>query len=322
MTKAESSFLQGDIEDFIASGKQVDVHKVQLEPGVLEYHLEEIDLGDIRVRQVTINKQMQIEWCQPHGWTSFVLSPPQIEGICNHQDHTLLADTLAVLYPGTEQSFKCTSNWRDLEIMVSDAALAEVGRNFCNPKKQENLKLSLSQQQAERLRSACLSAFQDEKLLNQLRVDGEHKRHFRNIVIGELGLVLASESNPLSTSSRTPSQRHLLVRRALELIQKNNPSTLNAAELGNQLGTTQRSLQRAFNEVLGVSPYQYLMLERLNSSRHKLRHGMDDTTIASLAAHSGFPSASDFSRHYKRFYGELPSQTLTGSKDIKPADIK
>jgi AraC family ethanolamine operon transcriptional activator len=76
-------------------------------------------------------------------------------------------------------------------------------------------------------------------------------------------------------------------------------------------GVSERTLQYAFKEVMGMTPVAYLTRFRLHRVRQALRaatHG--STTVTTEALKWGFWHFGDFSRAYKACFGELPSETL------------
>jgi AraC-like DNA-binding protein len=76
-------------------------------------------------------------------------------------------------------------------------------------------------------------------------------------------------------------------------------------------GVSERTLQHAFQNVMGMSPIAYLTRLRLHRVRKALQmatHG--STTVSAQALKWGFWHFGDFSRAYKNCFGELPSETL------------
>ena len=74
-------------------------------------------------------------------------------------------------------------------------------------------------------------------------------------------------------------------------------------------GVSRRSLQYAFEEVLGVSPLTYLRAQRLNAVRRAIKTAETDTPVMEIAARWGFWHPSYFTASYKKLFGELPSAT-------------
>ena len=74
---------------------------------------------------------------------------------------------------------------------------------------------------------------------------------------------------------------------------------------------SERTLQYAFKEVMGLTPLTYVIRLRLNRVRQALvaaTHG--STTVSAEALRWGFWHFGDFSRAYKACFGEAPSETL------------
>jgi AraC family ethanolamine operon transcriptional activator len=74
---------------------------------------------------------------------------------------------------------------------------------------------------------------------------------------------------------------------------------------------SERALEYAFKDVMGLTPLAYLTRLRLHRVRQALlfaTHGT--TTVSAVALDWGFWHFGDFSRAYKDCFGELPSDTL------------
>jgi AraC family ethanolamine operon transcriptional activator len=76
-------------------------------------------------------------------------------------------------------------------------------------------------------------------------------------------------------------------------------------------GVSQRSLEYAFKEVMGMTPMAYLTRVRLHRVRKALQAGTrSSTTVSAEALNMGFWHFGEFSRAYRDCFGELPSETL------------
>jgi len=79
---------------------------------------------------------------------------------------------------------------------------------------------------------------------------------------------------------------------------------------------SERSLEYAFKELMGITPVAYVTRLRLHRVRQALRvatHGT--TTVTAEALRRGFWHFGDFARAYKECFGELPSDTLRRKPD-------
>ena len=74
---------------------------------------------------------------------------------------------------------------------------------------------------------------------------------------------------------------------------------------------SERTLQYAFKDIMGMSPLSYLNRLRLHRAREELRRATSDsTTVSDVAMNWGFWEFGEFSRAYKNCFGEVPSKTL------------
>jgi AraC-like DNA-binding protein len=106
-----------------------------------------------------------------------------------------------------------------------------------------------------------------------------------------------------------------LVRRAQEFIEKSGSTPVHISELTTALRVPRRSLQRAFDEILGISPMKYLQHRRLCEARILLRERVDPhVTVADVAFEQGFSDFGRFSKYYRSLFGENPSETLRSAR--------
>jgi len=99
-----------------------------------------------------------------------------------------------------------------------------------------------------------------------------------------------------------------LVDDARDLISSRLTTSLTVGEIAGDLAVSRRVLERAFRQYLGMTPYQYLIVERLHAARSILKRR--EHTVLETCAASGFQDASRFSGMYARHFGESPSETL------------
>ena len=98
---------------------------------------------------------------------------------------------------------------------------------------------------------------------------------------------------------------------AVYWIRTHTDGPLAISDICGDLDVSSRSLHRAFEAELGISPARYLKLFRLSRVRHDLaRAAPGGTTVARAACHWGFWELGRFAGAYRSQFGELPSATL------------
>lgn len=113
-----------------------------------------------------------------------------------------------------------------------------------------------------------------------------------------------------------------LVARVNEFLQENLSEPLTISALSRVAGVSERTLRSAFHDVLGVSPKQYAIRERLRAAREALCNAdPDSTTVTDVAMTYGFFELGRFAGRYRDVFGERPSETLRHVSEIWPEQV-
>ena len=112
-------------------------------------------------------------------------------------------------------------------------------------------------------------------------------------------------------SERTRQAQSLIVKMAEESALSQTEDHLYVSDLCRVAGVSERTLEYAFKEVMGLTPVTYLIRLRLHRVRRALLAATQgSTTVSTEALNWGFWHFGEFSRAYKDCFGELPSDTL------------
>jgi len=113
-----------------------------------------------------------------------------------------------------------------------------------------------------------------------------------------------------SAVSSSFQRRQRIVAKARELVLAHRDQALTVPQLCERLFVSRRTLQYCFEDVLGMSPIQYLRLIRLNGARRHLRQAPTESLmVQDVAADWGFGHFSQFSSDYRKLFGHSPSQS-------------
>ncbi len=126
-------------------------------------------------------------------------------------------------------------------------------------------------------------------------------------------LVLHSPASVRRPRGRPVVPRQDIIRRSVDHIQKSIRGEAVIGDLLLAAGTSQRSLSRAFDEMFGMGPQQYYMLERLHVVRKALREATPGDTVTSLCARFGVWDLGRFAGMYHRTFGLQPSAELAAA---------
>lgn len=125
----------------------------------------------------------------------------------------------------------------------------------------------------------------------------------------QLDSILADQGDPLFSPRLKPDTITCLhqAREILTTQLENPPSSL---ELAQQVGVSDRTLQRGFKELFGTTVIGYLMQQRLKRAEQLLREG--DLTVTEVANEVGYSHLGHFAAAFKQRFGMTPSQCLAG----------
>lgn len=106
-------------------------------------------------------------------------------------------------------------------------------------------------------------------------------------------------------------QRHEICCRAIAFVE-NFRAPISVPELAAAVGAKRRTLERAFRETLGIAPYRFMRLHRLNRLHRSLRMAdLGQRKVTDVASEWGFKELGRTAVEYKRLFGESPSSTLS-----------
>jgi len=134
------------------------------------------------------------------------------------------------------------------------------------------------------------------------------------ILLATLRSAVQVESTPHDLTRQAHSR---VVQIAEDFALSHTAERLHVTDLCEAAGVSERTLQYAFKELMGMTPVAYLTRLRLHRVRQALRAATHaSTTVTKAALRWGFWHFGDFSRAYKDCFGELPSDTLRRTSDV------
>lgn len=120
-------------------------------------------------------------------------------------------------------------------------------------------------------------------------------------------------SGPTSRNQPAGRRRDLMqtVRQATEFIDAHLHEPVRIVELCRVTGVSWISLERSFDNVLGVTPKRYLTLRRLSRARRRLlAASATPGSVAAIGRDCGICHAGRFLIAYRELFGETPTATL------------
>ena len=95
------------------------------------------------------------------------------------------------------------------------------------------------------------------------------------------------------------------IARAIEYLSCRLDKAVTIEDMAAQVGMSRAVLHRKFKQATCMSPIQFMKSMRLNNAAMKIAGGMN---VSEAAMEVGYVSSSQFSREFKRMYGQSPRQ--------------
>lgn len=102
-------------------------------------------------------------------------------------------------------------------------------------------------------------------------------------------------------------ERQLL--RVLDYIHEHLDQEIKLADLAELLGMSQFHFSAQFKQAIGISPYQYLLQQRVERAKKLLKH--TERSIMEIALECGFNSHSHLGKQFRQFTGMTPKAYRT-----------
>ncbi len=128
--------------------------------------------------------------------------------------------------------------------------------------------------------------------------------------LGYLHLVMAEAEETLVRESALPAGEtgvQRIVKQMIHYMSSQYAHPVSIEQMCSSLGYNRAYLSRIFKKETGLTPVTYLLKLRIDKSRQLLRE-RPELSIEQIAASVGLADALYFSRQFRRFHGESPSE--------------
>lgn len=144
-------------------------------------------------------------------------------------------------------------------------------------------------------------------LTTELETDQSHSRLFVDSLTIALSIHLLRHysdlQQPLREDANKLPQRKL--QQAIAYINEHLTADLTIAAIADELKMSQYYFSRLFKQSTGVSPYQYVMQQRIERAKYLLR--TTSLSVAEVALKSGFSNQNQLAIQFRKFTNTTPS---------------
>ncbi|MBS0374713.1 MAG: helix-turn-helix domain-containing protein [Proteobacteria bacterium] len=294
-----------DIDAQAAHFRGFGQHYEQLGAGPFRGTVESYQFGgELTVNFESTNRELMQAASTPHERLGFsVLAPGSAPCVLNAQ---LVTDRDVILYPaGTTVEGKTPAGMQIYCVDIAAGSLAGHGVET------RDIRVVRDPERSEALRDLLVAGIDAFRRLGGPTAHQAATSHF-HASLSEHVWQVASAENPEPTGVRRRGRKAAfrIFHRARERFIAELPVGPSIGAVCREIGVSRRSLEGAFDYVVGVSPAHFIRTLQLNRVRRDLlAPELAGTAIGSLAARHGVWHWSRFSQNYRLMFGELPSET-------------
>jgi AraC family transcriptional regulator, ethanolamine operon transcriptional activator len=249
------------------------------------------------------------------GLLAYVTFGPRTKGTVNGLP--IRPELMLAVEPETEVLFVTDVGYESLSILIPPA---DIRAHFLDRRREKESRMprGVETLQAEgpmvrRLFDWGIRLVRTAELQPSLLNDRREARAAAQVEMVEtlLSTLGAATDFEPSRADQAYQSQTLVVKAAEDYAMSHADDHVYVGDLCRAAATSERALEYAFKNVLGLTPMAYLTRLRLHRVRRALlqaTHG--SATVSALALDWGFWHFGDFSRAYRNCFGELPSETL------------
>jgi len=293
----------------------LDLDAVQLQSMPLQVRRVMVRLGSTAVVFHSTNLRIGTRTSVRKGFLGYVAFGPQSNGTVNGLP--VRPGVMLAAAPETETSFVADGGYESITFLVKPqdmlAHLTARRREseFHMPRGVEPLQVDAARScglfdWGKRLVDTALQepALFDESMKERIAAQNE-------LLETLLATLRVADDLESTRSDRARQAQGLIVKAAEDYAMAQSSDRLYVTDLCKVAAVSERTLEYAFKEIMGLTPVTYLTRLRLHRVRQALLAGNPgSTTVSAEALNWGFWHFGEFSRAYRECFGELPSETL------------
>lgn len=313
-----------DISDAMAVGAGIevfDLDAMQLQSTPFRGRRVTVRLGAATVVSYSTNLRVRTRTRARPGIVGYVAFGPHCRGSVNGL--SVREGLLLAAAPESEARFVVDADWEDVAFMVRPE---DVAAHLAARRREGEYRMPRDVDLLDADPAAVRALFDWGKRLVDTAVREPALFDLpRNAIVAEMELFEAllhaigsAARFALSRSETTRQSYSLVVKNAEDYALSHVGEPLHVGDLCRAASVSERTLEHAFKEIMGLTPVNYLIRLRLHRVRQELvaaHHAT--TTVSAVAINWGFWHFGEFSRAYRECFQELPSTTLRRQSEFR-----
>lgn len=306
-------FEINDFNHFREAVHSWDIDFLQLDGGTFHSKLQQMILPEIQIAHTHFDCHLDQRGHSPDDMWSFVLMSEDASMYKFNHVITQNRSTMVIYSPGSEIISVAYPGFHVYILSVKQDHLQKLAQELGLDKIEEKLgqidRVELDPEQADSLRGQLQDILNDAGALENKVISHEGKKLLLNFVpikfLKEIGSQIGCAKD------KVIQEKNMFYMEAKVYMHTHLHEPITIEEIAKKFKLSERTLRNYFKEELNTSPKQYLTALRLTKIRDELKVlRMEKGLVEKTARRFGFHHMGQFSKTYKDFFGELPSETL------------
>lgn len=296
------------LESFYLAQTSTETSFVQLSAGPAVLRARSLDLGVLRVLQVSGNgRHLWVDDMLGSEWRFAVMV--SADGPSKIGNSDIERTTGHLLRPGESAELYTQGRYTTLEFAFDDTLPEQLGWS-CAAGQTARIGRDVATALSRSAETAFLEAGRDAAGIGAYFSQTQWLDLFLDLVGAALEPWLGSGNG--ADPILSPSGSSIIVRNVRRLLTDSEYAINASAEaLASKVGVSRRSLFLAFRREYGIGPRKFREIVQLNALRAGLyRSTPENTSVTVLANEHGFSELGRMAARYRTLFGELPSETL------------
>ena len=288
----------------------IDFH--QLDGGTFYSRLRQVILDEIQVGHTQLDSHLDQKGNSPEDMWSFVIIGKESSMFNFNHQMTQSTSTMVIYSPGHTVNAVSMPGFEVYVLSVERTHLNKIatslGLNEIEKKLSKIDRVELDEDQANTLREQLQNILTAVSRMEDKVSTVQEREMFLQLLPTQFFKALHQHMD--CAPVKVFKSKHLSYMETRAYMHTNLHQPITIDEIAKKFEISERTLRNHFQEELGISPKQYLNTIRLQKVRHELKHTKEKVNIEAVARNFGFTHMGQFSKRYKDFFGELPSETL------------
>lgn len=306
-------FKSNDFKHFNEIVHSWDIDFLQLDGGSFHSEVKQLVLPEIQIGSTYFDCHLDQKGASPDDMWTFVLMDKDSSMFKFNHTITLSTSTMVIYSPGHEINAVTYDGFHIYLLSVKQEHLQKIIQKLGFDKIEEKLfqldRIELAPEQADSLRNQLKDILMNASLLKHKVISQEGKKLLLNYLpmkfLKEIGTQVGC------AQEKVIQERDMLFMEIRAYMHTHLYENITIEKIAKKFKFSERSLRNYFKEELHTSPKQYLTVLRLTKIRDELKaQKMEKGLVEKTARRFGFQHMGQFSKAYKEFFGELPSETL------------